>query len=323
MIARPSGSAAGSPSIVVALGGNALVARGEAGEVHEQFAHTRESLAPIVELAREGWRIAVVHGNGPQIGDELLRHELARAERPVFPLGVLVASTAGWIGYMIQQSLQNALRSAGVRRHTVTLVTQTLVDAPPSGMDPIKPVGRAFSQEDARQLGAELGWTVAERDGAWRRLVPSPVPRGIVERDEIRALVDAGVIVIAAGGGGTPVYRAPDTTLEGVNAVVDKDRAAQVLADGIGASMLLILTNVEGVYRDFGTERQALLRRMTPEEAQRLLESGQLGSGSMAPKVEAALAFVRGGSGRRACIARLDRGLEAVAREAGTQIENG
>ena len=307
-------------AIVVALGGNALSGPGEEGDIYSQFAHTRKSLEPIVELAREGWRIAVVHGNGPQIGDELRRHELAHHERPMFPLGVLVASTAGWIGYMIQQSLQNALRRAGVRRHTVTMITQALVAPPPVGMDPIKPIGRSLDEDEALRLREELGWTVAERDGRWRRLAPSPVPIGIVERDEIRRLVDDGVIVIAAGGGGTPAYRRPDGTFEGVDAVVDKDRAAQVLADGIGASVLLIVTNVDGVYSGYGTAEERLLSRLGTREARALLDAGQLGSGSMAPKVEAAVAFVRGGAGRRAHIAALDRGLDAVNGRAGTVI---
>lgn len=321
MIARPAQPASEeAPSVVVALGGNALSAPGEAGDIHQQFAHTRESLEPIVELARAGWRIVVVHGNGPQIGDELLRHELSRAERPMFPLGVLVASTAGWIGYMIQQSLQNALRAAGVRRHTVTLVTQVLVDPSPNAMEPVKPIGRALPRQHALTLRDEVGWTIAERDGAWRRLAPSPVPEGIIERDEIRRLAHDGVVVIAAGGGGIPVYRRQDGRLEGVDAVVDKDRAAQVLAAEIGARMLLILTNVEGVYRAFGSPRQELVRHMSVAQAEAMLREGELGRGSMAPKIEAAVAFVRSGPERRACIARLDQGLDAVLGRAGSTI---
>ena len=310
----------GGRAIVVALGGNALSGPGEEGDIYSQFAYTRQSLAPIVALARDGWRIAVVHGNGPQIGDELLRHELSHGERPMFPLGVLVASTAGWIGYMIQQSLQNALRRAGVKRHTVTLITQALVEPPPVGMEPVKPIGRTLEEGEALILQEELGWTVAERDGKWRRLAPSPVPIGIVEADEIRRLVDDGVIVIAAGGGGTPAYREEDGTFEGVDAVVDKDRAAQVLADEIGASVLLIVTNVDGVYADYGTPDERLVSEMTVADALHMLDTGALGSGSMAPKVEAAVAFVAGGKGRRAHIAALDKGLDAVNGRAGTVI---
>lgn len=307
--------------VVVALGGNALLPEDEAGEIHQQFAHTRESLAPIVDLARSGWRIAIVHGNGPQIGDELYRNEMARAELPPLPTGVLVAGTAGWIGYMIQQSLQNALEREGVERDVVTVITQVLVDpADPSLKDPSKPIGRTIDAETARVLKHELGWAMKEeRPNAFRRLMPSPKPIGIVEKQQIRDLVDAGTIVIACGGGGTPVYRDPVLRLEGVDAVIDKDRAAAVLASEIHADVLLILTNVDGVYRDFGSDRARLEARLTTREASELLASGALGRGSMAPKVEAAMAFVSNG-GKRAHIARLDRGQAAIEGREGTMI---
>jgi carbamate kinase len=309
-----------APAIVVALGGNALLPPGERGDIHQQFAHTRESLAPVVALAEAGWHIALVHGNGPQIGDELFRNERARNALPPLPLGVLVAATAGWIGYMIQQSLENALSRRGVARRVVTLVTQVLVDVQdPAGREPVKPIGRVMDEATARALRRELGWTVAKTADGWRRVVPSPAPLAVVEGAEIRRLVEAGTIVIAAGGGGTPAFQDPRLGLEGVDAVVDKDRAAQVLARDIGAETLLILTNVEGVYHGFGTPQQELLRRLSVSRAEALLAAGELGRGSMAPKVSAAVAFVREG-GRRAYIARLDRGLAAVRGEAGTAI---
>jgi carbamate kinase len=318
-MAQPAPGEGGS-TIVVALGGNALQPPGGRGDIHEQFAHTRESLAAVVELARGGWRIVVVHGNGPQIGDELLRNERARAELPPLPLGVLVAATAGWIGYMIQQSLQNALEGAGIKRVVTTLITQVLVDpADPTLQEPTKPIGRLMDEGTARQLAADHGWIVGPGADGWRRLVSSPHPTGIVEREQIRRLVDAGTIVIAAGGGGTPVYRDPVLRLEGVDAVVDKDRAAEVLALDIGADALLILTNVEGAYRRFGTPEQELLRRLSAGEAAALLAAGEFGKGSMGPKVEAAVSFVRGG-GRRAHIGRLEDGVAVVRGEAGTTI---
>jgi carbamate kinase len=230
-----------------------------------------------------------------------------------------VAATAGWIGYMIQQSLQNALEKAGVEREVVTLITQVLVDPDdPATREPSKPIGRTLTPNLAKSLVADLGWTVSSGKER-RRLVPSPIPLDIVERQQIRRLVDAGTIVIAAGGGGTPVYRDPVLRLEGVDAVIDKDRAAAVLANSIGAEALLILTSVDGVYRGFGTERQELLRDLSVDEAEQLLESGALGRGSMAPKVEAAIAFIRQG-GQRAHIAQLDRGLPAVEGREGTLI---
>jgi carbamate kinase len=306
-------------TIVVAVGGNALQPEGESGEIHQQFGHTRVSLGAVIELAGKGWRIAMVHGNGPQIGDALERNELARMETPPLPLGVLVAATAGWIGYMVQQSLQNALERAGIRRSVVTLITQVVVDPDEAHAEPTKPIGRGMDEASARRLAAESGWTVGPVGDRWRRLVPSPRPAAIVEADEIRRLVAAGVIVIAAGGGGIPVYHHPRLRLEGVDAVVDKDRAAEVLAREIGADVLLILTNVDGAFRRFGTPQQELIRDLSVDEAERLLAAGEFGQGSMGPKVEAAVAFVRGG-GRRAIIARLDRGLAAVLGEAGTAI---
>jgi len=307
--------------VVVALGGNALLPADEDGDIYQQFAHTRSSLAPVVEMAQGGWRIVIVHGNGPQIGDELYRNELARGELPPLPPGVLVAATAGWIGYMIQQSLQNALERAGIERDVVTIITQVLVDRDdPALREPSKPIGRTLDEETARMLEDELGWPMRrEANGGYRRLIASPKPIGIVEKAQIRSLVDAGTIVIACGGGGTPVYRDPVLRLEGVDAVIDKDRAAAVLAAEIHADVLLILTNVDSVYRNFGKADQQLVTRLTAAEAKQLLESGELGRGSMAPKVEAAISFVSTG-GKRAHIGRLDHGLAVVEGREGTMI---
>ena len=307
--------------VVVALGGNALLPEGERGDIHQQFAHTRESLAPIVDMAKAGWRIAIVHGNGPQIGDELYRNEMARKELPPLPLGVLVAGTAGWIGYMIQQSLQNALERAHVQRDVVTVITQVVVDPnDPATTQPSKPIGRTLTPNAAKTMSTQFGWTISSGKEGRRRLVPSPIPIDIVEKQQIKRLIDAGTIVIAAGGGGTPVYRDPVLRLEGIDAVIDKDRAAAVLANAIGAEVLLILTGVEGVYRGFGTEQQQLLSKLSASEAGQLLGAGELGRGSMAPKVEAALAFLNGG-GQRAHIAKLDQGQQALDGAAGTVIE--
>jgi carbamate kinase len=307
-------------AVVIALGGNALSPAGEAGTIQEQFRHTRESLGAIISLARDGWRIAIVHGNGPQVGHELLRNELARELAPPLPLGVLVAGTQGWIGYMIQQSLQNALSAAGIERSVATLVTQVLVRRDDPALErPSKPIGRVMDRETAHKVAADLRWEIAEVRGGWRRVVASPRPLKIVEHQLIRTLVAEGHLVIAAGGGGAPVYLDPVAGLEGINAVVDKDRAAAVLASDIDASVLLILTDVECVYAGYGTPAERPLRSLTLEEADRMLESGELAAGSMGPKLEAAAQFVRAG-GERAIIARLDQGEAAVAGEAGTEI---
>jgi carbamate kinase len=309
-----------SKTVVIALGGNALAQPGEEGTITQQFQHTRESLGAVVELAREGWRIAIVHGNGPQVGNELIRNEQSRHLVPPLPLGVLVAATQGWIGYMIQQSLQNALLRGGVDRRVVTMVTQALVDPDdPELSRPTKPIGRTMDEATARALAAELGGAVAETKGGWRRVVPSPRPVEIVERDMIRSLVAQGHLVIAAGGGGCPVYVHERWGLEGMDAVVDKDRAAAILARDIGAEVLVILTDVDRVYLGFGTPGQRAVGRLTLAQADALLAGGELGSGSMAPKVEAAADFVRRG-GTRAIIARLDQGREAVAGRAGTEV---
>jgi carbamate kinase len=319
MIPPPENRSRDEQTIVVALGGNALQPEGERGDIHQQFRHTRQSLGAVVDLAGKGWRIAIVHGNGPQIGDALLREEFSRAQVPPLPLGVLVAATAGWIGYMIQQSLQNALERAGVQRAVVTMITQVVVDPEEARGRPTKPIGRPMDEERAQRLAREDGWTVGPAGDRWRRLVPSPVPLHIVEARHIRRLVESDVIVIAAGGGGTPVYRDAVLLTEGVDAVIDKDRAAEVLAAELNAAVLLILTNVDGVYRAFGTPEQELLATLPVDEAEQMLDQGEFGEGSMGPKVQAAIAFIRGG-GQRAIIARLDQGLPAVQGEAGTCI---
>jgi carbamate kinase len=316
-----SGVSAGVPGVaVIALGGNALSPAGERSSIHDQFRHTRESLGAIVDLAVDGWNICVVHGNGPQVGDELMRNEAARAEIAPFPLGVLVAATAGWIGYMIQQSLENALRRAGAQRDVATVITQVQV-APddPALTTPTKFIGHALSDERARRL-ADAGVAVKQdARGHWRRVVGSPHPLAIHELGVIARLVSSGTIVVACGGGGAPIY--PDRVLgwEGVDAVIDKDLAAAVLARDLGASLLLILTDVDAVYADFGTPRQRALRTMSIAEAESLDRAAAFGEGSMAPKVRAAMDFVRR-TGGRAIITELSRGREAVRGEAGTTI---
>ncbi|NIN11608.1 MAG: carbamate kinase [Gemmatimonadales bacterium] len=306
--------------IVVALGGNALSPPGERATIHGQFRHTRESLAAVVALASEGWHIAIVHGNGPQVGDELERNELAYERVAPLPLGVLVASTAGWIGYMIQQSLQNALLRAGIRREVLTVITQTEVDRTgPAATRPRKPVGHELAREIVERLqrrGVPVG---EDGSGRWRRLAPSPKPLDVVEADAVRRLVTEGKIVIAAGGGGPPVYFDDHLYWEGVDAVVDKDRVAAILGSRLGADTLLILTDVDAVYRGWGTDHAEPLRRLTLEAAEELLNSEELGRGSMRPKVEAAVAFVRSG-GKRAIIADLADGLAAIRGATGTAI---
>lgn len=305
---------------VVAVGGNALAPVEERGTIASQFRHSRESMAPVVELARAGWHLALVHGNGPQVGAELLRNELAWPMVEPLPLGVLVAATAGWIGYMLQQSLQNGLAAAGVARAVVTVVTQTEIDPRDPGMArPTKPIGFPLSEDQARHI-AQVGTPVG-RDGAGRlrRLAASPGPVGIVEIDVVRRLVAEGTIAIVAGGGGPPVCREGDAWA-GRDVVVDKDRVAALLGHALGADALLLLTNVDAVYRGWGTSRQEPIAKMSSAEAEDLIAAGELDEGGMLPKVAAAAAYVAGG-GKRAIIAHLHQGAEALAGTAGTLIE--
>jgi carbamate kinase len=315
----PTGPTTGG-TIVVALGGNAVAPAHERPTIANQFRHTRESLAPIVDLARAGWNIALVHGNGPQVGDELARNELAADALEPLPLGVLVAATAGWMGYMIQQSLQNALGRAGVDRTVVTLITQTLSDASdPELRTPTKPIGHALDPARLEGLRARGEPLREVKPGKWRRLAPSPRPVAIVERTMVQTLVRDGYIVIACGGGGPPVYADPRLGLEGIDAVADKDRVAAILGHDIGAQVLLILTDVDAVYTGWGTPQQRPVRRLSLNDADRLLQGTELGSGSMRPKVEAAADFVRSG-GERAVIAELAQGLAALRGEVGTTL---
>ena len=307
-------------TIVVAIGGNALAPVGVQPTIHDQFAYTRRSLGAVVALAREGWQIALVHGNGPQVGDALVRNEFARDVVEPLPLGILVASTAGWIGYMIQQSLQNALRAADVVRDVLTVVTQTVVSPDdPRLRKPTKPIGGVLSQREAEVL--ERRGVIVSQDsrGRWRRLAPSPDPIDVVEARAVKQLIQDGKIVVVAGGGGTPVIKDEDQRLEGIDAVVDKDRVAAILACQLQADALLILTDVEGVYRGWGTDTEELVSDLTVREADALLDGDELGRGSMRPKVEAAVEFVRR-SGAQAVIAELDSGLEALQGNKGTMI---
>ena len=305
---------------VIAVGGNALSPPGEHSTIADQFRHTRESLGPIVDLALDGWRVVVVHGNGPQVGDELVRNEKARSEVAPLPLGVLVAGTAGWIGYMLQQSLGNALRKAGNTRDVVTILTQVEVAADdPALQDPKKFIGHGISIARARELRSEGHSVKKDAKGRLRRVVGSPKPLRIHELATIRSLVERDTVVIACGGGGIPVYRDPLLGLEGVDAVVDKDLAAAVLARELGAELFLILTDVDAVYIGWGTDEKRAISSMSVSQADRLASEGAFGEGSMAPKVAAAADYVRRTQGR-AIITELSKGRAAVQGTGGTEI---
>jgi len=311
-----------APTAVIALGGNALAPAGEDATIQNQFRHTRESLGPIVELVADGWNVCIVHGNGPQVGDELFRQELARHDAPPLPLGVLVAATAGWIGYMIQQSLENALSRMNSTRRVATIVTQVQVDpSDPSLKNPTKFIGHELTAERAAEL-EKAGHTVKpDGRGHARRVVGSPAPIAVHELPVIKRLVQSGVITIACGGGGAPVYNHPSLGWEGIDAIVDKDLAAAVLARDLGAQLLLILTDVDGVYLDWGKSTQKPIESITVGQAEQLDAQKQFGEGSMAPKIRASIDFVRRTRGR-AVITSLAKGRDAVHGKAGTSIVN-
>jgi len=305
---------------VIALGGNAIAATGKE-DIHEQFANTRKSLAGIVELIEEGYNLAITHGNGPQVGNALLRVERTAQDIPGLPLGVIVADTEGGMGYMIEQCLQNRLHLLNIKRDVVTIVTQVIVDHDdPSIKAPTKFIGPFYTRKQAENLAINFNWIIKEDSGrGYRRVVPSPKPIRIVNRRIIRQLVDRGVIVIAAGGGGIPVYVEIDGTYEGIDAVIDKDRASAVLARDIKAQTLVILTNVEYVYLNYNKPSQKKLSCISIAEVKKYLAEGHFAPGSMQPKIEAAINFLENG-GREVIITSLDRAKQAITGEAGTKI---
>lgn len=307
-------------TIVVALGGNAIIEEGTEGTITQQFANTRKSLAAIVGMIRDGHKIVLTHGNGPQAGVHLIRNEAASGQVPPSPLGVIVADTQGSMGYMIAQCLSNALVRQGVSKDVVTVVTQVEVDpADPSMDNPTKYVGPFYKAEQVDKL-RERGWAIKEDPGrGYRRVVPSPMPLDVIEKGIIKDLIDDGKIVIAAGGGGIPVRREPDGTLEGVDAVIDKDRASALLANLIAADELIILTGVEKVAINYRKPGERFLDRMSVAECERYLAEGQFPKGSMGPKIEAACDFIRRG-GLRVIITSMENATRAVEGQAGTVI---
>ncbi len=306
---------------VVALGGNAISKEGEEDTIPKQFENTNKSLTSIVELIKEGYNLAITHGNGPQVGNAVLRVELAREKAPVLPLYICVADTEGGMGFMVEQCLKNRLQKEKIEREVVTVITQVIVDKnDPAIKNPSKFIGRFYSKEEAESFSKERGWIVKkDSNRGYRRVVPSPIPKEIVEKKTIKTLVENGVVVIASGGGGIPVYYNEDGTLQGIEGVIDKDRASAVLARDIQAELLLILTGVEKVALNFGTLLQKELEKITMAEAKQCLAEGHFPPGSMGPKIEAAISFLESG-GKEVIITSIDKAHEAVLGKAGTKI---
>ncbi len=308
--------------MVVALGGNAILQPGQKGTFEEQYENVGRAVAGLARMVLSGrWRLVITHGNGPQVGNILLQHDAAKAIVPPMPMDVCGAESQGFIGYMIQQALHNTLAREGRGDIPVaTVVTQVLVDRDdPAFKNPTKPVGPFYGKEEALRMQEERGWHVVEDAGrGWRRVVPSPDPKAIVEKEVIRTLVEAGAIVIASGGGGIPVVK-EDGAYRGVEAVIDKDLAGERLAQDVGAHVLLILTDVDRVRVHYRKPGEKALDRMTVEEAKGYLAEGHFAKGSMEPKVRAAVRFVEGG-GERAVIAALAQAADALEGRAGTQV---
>jgi carbamate kinase len=311
--------------VLVALGGNAILQRGEKGLASEQRRNVQKTVDELVRMIRAGHEVVVTHGNGPQVGAILIQNELGSAAVPAMPMDVCGAESQGLIGYMFCQSLQNTLLAQGVKgKVPVCLITRVEVNPDdPAFSNPTKPVGPFSTEERAKQRMAETGETWVDDAGrGWRRVVPSPEPTGIVERDSVLALLAGGFTVIASGGGGIPVVRKPDGSYEGVEAVIDKDLAAHKLADAVKADLLMILTDIPKVAVHYNTPEQRWLGRVTLSEIEAFEKEGHFKAGSMGPKVRAACRFVRDG-GERAVIASLEEAFKALEGGAGTQIVRG
>ena len=308
---------------MIALGGNALSPRDEIGTINQQFSHTRESLNAIMHFVDLGYNICLTHGNGPQVGDELLRMNLTHNEIPSLPLGLCVAETQGSIGYMIQQSLQNALKQKNINREVVTLITQTIVDSDdPSIKNPTKFIGQRFSKNEAEKMVKKFGWKIKEQNiDEWRQVVPSPLPQYIEHGRSIQTLVDKGIIVIASGGGGIPATYDGDGNLEGLDAVVDKDLSGALLGRVIKSSELWIITDIDQVYLNFGSKNQQPLKEITSLEARKYQKEGHFQIGTMEPKIKAATYFLKH-HGEKVVITSIDRVEEAINGTNGTIIRN-
>ena len=314
-------SLAPQKTAVIALGGNAISPSGETGTISEQFAHTRESLAAIMNFVHEGYNLCITHGNGPQVGDELLRMDLTHDIIPPLPLGVCVAGTQGTIGYMIEQSLQNKLKKESIDREVVTMITQVVVDKDdPAIQNPTKFIGPRYTKDEINPLAQKLGWTIAEQNSdEWRRVVPSPLPQYIMHGKSTKALIDRGTIVIASGGGGIPVFKKGDDNLDGLDAVIDKDYAAALFGRILKAEEMWIITDVDCVYLDYNSPSQKPLSAVTTEALEGLLKEGQFQAGSMAPKIEAALYFLKY-HGQKVVITSIPEVGNAIRGKSGTTI---
>ena len=307
---------------VIALGGNAIIQKGEKGTIYEQFANTRSSMEPVVELLKHDYNFILTHGNGPQVGNIMLQVEKAKEEVPETPLGVADAMTCGSMGYMIEQCLQNIMIKQGIWRHVVTIPAQIVVDKnDPSMEHPSKPIGPFYTEQEAENLRKERGWVV-EQDAnrGFRRYVASPYPIDIVEKEAINLLLKQNYILITGGGGGIPVYYEEDGTLEGVDCVIDKDLASMKIALAVGARTLIIITGVPSVTLNFGKPDEKPLSKLTLAQARYYYQEGHFPAGSMGPKIMAAIEFVQANPENRVVITDVNHLPAAMEGKEGTWI---
>ncbi len=312
------------PIAVVAFGGNALVGPNNESAIDDQYQAVMNTAGHVIDMIEAGWNVVLTHGNGPQVGFLLRRSELACHEVHPIPLDYAVSDTQGATGYMFQKALRNEMAKRQSMRPVVSLVTQTMVDKnDPAFAHPSKPIGSFMSRQTAEDNQRQLGWTIVQDSGrGWRRTVASPKPQHIVELETIKLLLDSGTLVIACGGGGIAVSENTDGHIEGVEAVIDKDLSSALLAQELGANLLVIGTSVEKAAINFGRRDQQWLDMLTAQEAQMLVEQGQFGEGSMQPKVEALLQFVAATQDTAAVITRPDCIGTALKGETGTWIGN-
>jgi carbamate kinase len=310
-----------APIVLVAMGGHAFMQKGEAGNIQDHERNAAAICGSLMTLVERGYNLVITHGNGPQVGNLLLQNELTNESVPSMPLDVLVANTEGFLGYVLQQALLNQLRRRQIKRYVVTMITQVLVERDdPAFEKPTKPIGPFLTEEQAKERSTRLGWKIIEDSGrGWRRLVPSPRPVRVVQRLMIRDSARAGHIVVACGGGGIPIIRKDDNDYEGIEAVIDKDLTSSVLGSEIGADLLVILTDVPQVYVNYRKPNQYALGAVTIEEIERLQGEGHFAAGSMGPKVEAIIGFLRSG-GKRGLITNPSSLGDALDGRAGTHF---
>jgi carbamate kinase len=313
----------GKRTIMIALGGNSLSPKGNAGKIADQFSLASKTMSNLSEFIDLDYNICITHGNGPQVGDELHRMDLTRDLVPPLPLGICVANTQGQIGYMVQQTLQNELRKKTIDREVVTLVTQVIVDKNDKSInDPSKFIGPRYSKSEIEKLIKKLGWLAKEQEpGEWRRVVPSPMPEYIMHGKSIKTLVDRGTIVIAFGGGGIPVFNNKNDRIEGLDAVIDKDYSAAKMGRIIRAQELWIISDIDYLYRNFGKEDASPIKQINTKELNALYKKNIFQEGTIKPKIKAALHFLKY-HGEKVVITSIDNIKKALKHKSGTIIRN-